>query len=116
MFKWLQGRQQGSTYFKLPLLVSEWLKLDVHLIRIPKGGEVKPHLDASPSGYKHWRLNITLWAASKGGVVHWLGPASGKEYEANRIFLFRPDLCTHYVSRVDEGFVLLFSVGWLRRY
>ncbi|MDK1285810.1 2OG-Fe(II) oxygenase [Pseudoalteromonas umbrosa] len=110
LFKWQVGRQK-SGYHKMLLLGAHWpVKFDVYLLKFPEGCEVPEHVDEVSSG-RHFRLNIVLKKASKGGAFLCQSPL----FESDRIKLFRPDRCVHSVSRVEKGERLLLSIGWIRR-
>lgn len=104
---WQPGRQ-GSGYDIFTLLWSTRLRMDCYLIRYREGASIGPHRDPVLPGEKHWRLNLIVWPARKGGVLACersilrLGPLN----------LFRPDLALHSVSEVKRGTRIVFSVGW----
>lgn len=108
--RWQYGRQQ-SGYRKLLLLAGYWpLPFDVYLLHFPTGSEVPSHRDPVTAG-RHYRLNIVLKAAKKGGEFHCAAPL----YQSNRIKFFRPDQSDHWVTKVEAGNRYLLSIGWLRR-
>ncbi|MCG7548075.1 MULTISPECIES: 2OG-Fe(II) oxygenase [Pseudoalteromonas] len=93
------------------LMGAYWpIKFDVYLLRFPQGCEVPEHTDKVNKG-RHYRLNIVLKKAQKGGEFICHSPI----FESERIKLFRPDLCVHAVSKVEQGERLLLSIGWVRR-
>lgn len=114
MFKWISGRQ-GTGYDKLTLISSDFLKFDIHILRMKPGGYISKHIDplhseAIAQGYSsHHRLNIII-RKSKGGVFSsdTIPPISDK-----RVIRFRPDIDPHQVSEVVSGTRYVLSIGWL---
>lgn len=106
---WSKGRQ-GTGYNKICLFQSKLLMCDVYLLYYPQGSEIPWHTDEVKSG-KHYRLNIMLKKATKGGEFLCEKPI----YAKYRTFLFRPDLSEHAVARIDVGWRMMFSVGWVRK-
>lgn len=108
--RWQPGRQ-GSGYFKMYL--ANWLFFDVLLLKFPTGSYIDPHTDPIP-GKRHFRLNIFLKKAQKGGeFVLNCGAqalAGGSRWE-----LFRPDIMPHYVTKIDQGTRYVLSIGWVRK-
>jgi len=113
LFKWTKGRQ-GTGYEKLTLLLSRHLKLDAYIIRLPTGVDVPRHTDPAVPGFGHHRINITMRAPKRGGVTY-IQASDGSSHRAPRAYKFRPDEQVHYVTRIDEGELWLFSIGWLWR-
>ncbi len=108
-FRWQRGRQR-SGYDKMLLLQSYWpLPLDMYVLRFPEGSEIPPHTDPVSAG-DHFRLNILLKRARKGGQFICSTPI----YESERIKYFRPDACVHSVTKVESGSRYVFSIGWVR--
>lgn len=108
LFKWEKGRQL-SGYDKMLLLGSKWLvKFDVYLLRFNEGSEIKPHKDTVKTG-RHYRLNIILKKANKGGDFVCKNPI----FQNSRLKLFRPDTCEHSVTKVVQGTRYLLSIGWV---
>ena len=108
LFRWEKGRQL-SGYDKMLLLGSKWfIKFDVYLLRFKEGSEIKPHTDKVDNG-KHYRLNIVLKQALKGGEFICSNPI----YQSSRIKFFRPDTCEHSVTKVIRGNRYLLSIGWV---
>lgn len=105
MFKWIEGRQ-GTGYYKLPLLI--FLSFDSYILKYCEGSYIPAHKDYLHN-YNHYRLNIELCKAKKGGVF------SCKKQIFNwwRINLFRPDLYSHSVSPIEKGirYILSFGLG-----
>ena len=105
---WDKGRQ-GTGYSKIKLLESRRLKCDAYLLYYPTGSEIPPHTDKVESG-RHYRLNIVLKQARKGGRFICLNPLISRF----RVNLFRPDIDEHAVTKIEDGYRILFSVGWIR--
>ncbi len=107
LFKWMPGRQPNGKYEFFTIIWSRLLNMDCYIIRFPKGSKSKPHYDRSDFR-NHYRLNIILKKAKKGGkfkcdnVIFAL---------FDRIFFFRPDLNLHSVSEIEEGCRYVLSIG-----
>lgn len=107
--RWEQGRQ-GSGYDKMLLLTGYFpIPFDIYLIKYPKGAFIPAHIDPV-SDKKHFRLNMVLKKAKKGGEFICKDPI----YNSSRIKLFRPDISEHSVTLVEEGNRYLLSIGWTR--
>ncbi|WP_105213669.1 2OG-Fe(II) oxygenase [Pseudoalteromonas sp. T1lg22] len=107
--RWQMGRQL-SGYDKMFLAGAYWpIKFDCYLLRFKQGSFIKRHTDKVESG-RHYRLNIVIKAAGKGGEFVCEQPI----YASKRIKLFRPDMHAHEVTEVEEGTRYVFSVGWIR--
>jgi hypothetical protein len=73
--------------------------LNLYLVRYPEGHKVGPHLDMTSEG-RLYKLNCVL-----------VKPKAGGEFicEKNifnlfgRVYLFRPDLYQHRVSKIERG-------------
>lgn len=92
------------------LLAARWpVKFDCYLLKFPQGCTVPPHRDTVSNG-RHYRLNIVLKKAKKGGEFICDAPI----YQSARIKLFRPDICEHAVTKVELGNRYLLSVGWIK--
>lgn len=108
-WRWQRGRQ-GTGYDKLLLLELPWpLPCDCYLLRFPQGCEVPPHVDRVESG-QHYRLNLILRSARCGGEFVCKAPL----FASRRIKLFRPDVETHSVTRIEAGTRWVLSFGWVR--
>ncbi len=112
--RWEKGRQE-SGYWKLLLARSKLLKFDAYILKLPQGCYVPPHRDPV-SGFRHFRLNVTLRRARLGGITL-IRPAPGIlcHIQEKRAYVFRPDQLEHMVTDVKEGSVWLLSIGWLRK-
>lgn len=92
------------------LLMNPYLvPFDCYLLRFRKGAEVPEHTDPV-TDKKHYRLNIIVKKARKGGEFRCPEPI----FESSRIKLFRPDRSPHSVSRVESGTRYVLSLGWVR--
>ncbi len=111
VLKWIEGRQGGG-YFKMALIpnaLSEFLKADAFLLKLNDGCEIKKHKDPAVAGYKHFRLNITLWKSGP-EAMYVYGPI--KRFD--RIEFFRPDLYEHGMDKI-YGNRYILSFGWLTK-
>lgn len=108
--KWLPGRQ-ATGYEKLLLMVNPFLvPFDCYLLRYKPGSEIREHVDPV-SEKKHYRFNVVLKHAKSGGEFRCSKPI----YETNRIKLFRPDIASHSVSKVENGTRYVLSIGWVKK-
>lgn len=104
--RWRAGRQQTG-YEKMLLFVSSFLlPFDCYLLRFGEGAEIPPHTDPVTEK-RHFRLNIVLWHARHGGEFVCSDPI----YASARIKLFRPDVASHGVTRVEAGKRIVLSLG-----
>jgi hypothetical protein len=109
LWRWQHGRQD-SGYDKLLLGGLYWpLPCDCYLLRVPEGSAVPPHVDRVERG-RHYRLNIILRPARRGDDFVCARPI----HASRRIKLFRPDVETHSVTRIEEGTRWVLSIGWVR--
>jgi hypothetical protein len=109
LWRWQRGRQ-GSGYDKLLLGGLPWpLPCDCYLLRFPTGSSVPPHTDRVRQG-RHYRLNIILRPAKRGGEFVCARPI----HASGRIKLFRPDVEEHSVTTIAEGTRWVLSIGWVR--
>ena len=107
-FRWQRGRQ-GTGYDKMLLFTARWpLRFDSYLIRYPDGSEIPPHRDPVSAG-RHYRLNLILKSPRAGGEFVCDAPL----FATRRIKLFRPDACSHSVTRVVGGSRYVLSLGWV---
>jgi hypothetical protein len=106
--RWQRGRQ-GTGYDKMLLFTARWpLRFDSYLIRYPEGSEIAPHRDPVQEG-RHYRLNLILKSPRAGGEFVCDAPL----FASRRIKLFRPDACSHSVTRVAGGSRYVLSLGWV---
>lgn len=106
---WIKGRQ-NSGYSKLKLLESKLLKFDIYLLKYPKGSYIDVHIDPSPEGYEHHRLNLILKKAEKGGTF-----VLDNVDQIGRIHKFRPDIQEHSLHKIESGTRWVLSFGWLKK-
>ncbi len=109
LWRWKAGRQ-ASGYETLALAISQRFRFDCYLIRYRQGAGIPPHRDSAPAGTRHYRLNLILWPARKGGEL----TCEAYLFRLGPLKFFRPDLAEHAVSPVEAGVRYVFSVGWLR--
>lgn len=109
-FKWTYGRQ-NSGYKKFTFFSSKKLRCDMHLLKFETGSFISMHLDPVEIGYDHYRLNIILKNAKKGGKFL----ISKCIFSNSRVKFFRPDEELHGVTLVTEGTRYVLSIGWVRR-
>lgn len=108
MFQWQRGRQQtGYDTIKFMELYRP-LHMDVYLIRYRQGAYIPPHRDPVSRG-RHYRMNITLKDAKRGGAFD----CEQLIWRCGRMVLFRSDLALHQVSQVELGSRYVLSVGWI---
>lgn len=106
--RWKGGRQ-NSGYEKMLLATSPFpVPFDLYLLRYKEGSYIPPHRDAVKEK-RHFRLNIVLKQAKRGGVFKCKDPI----FETKRIKLFRPDKSEHSLTEVTKGSRLLLSLGWV---
>lgn len=107
--RWRSGRQ-GTGYEKMLLLANPFLlTFDCYLLRYRQGTGVPEHTDPV-DGKRHYRLNIVLWRAVRGGEFVCTAPI----YDGHRIKFFRPDVSAHSVTAVESGTRYVLSIGWVR--
>ena len=86
-------------------------RLSIYLVRYPEGHKVVPHVDMVSEG-RLYKLNLVLVKPTAGGQflceknIFNLG---------GRLYLFRPDLYRHRVSRIEWGNRWLLSFALTRR-
>lgn len=103
---WERGRQR-SGYDKLLLL--EGSCFDLYLLRFPIGSHVPPHRDPV-DGARHYRLNLILIPAQRGGQF----VCPDALVDRPRLKLFRSDLHTHSVTTIEAGTRWVLSLGVAR--
>jgi hypothetical protein len=106
---WSSGRQDGG-YKKLRLFQSKLLLCDCYLLYYPQGSRIGVHTDEVSFG-RHYRLNIMLKKAKKGG--EFVCPEA--TFTWWRFALFRPDIQEHMVKTIQEGYRVMLSIGWVRK-
>lgn len=110
MFNWIKGRQ-NTGYEKLKLF--QFLVFDCYILRYKVGDFIPLHNDPVP-GYRHFRLNIILKRAKRGGHAyfsHTDNLATFIQNEEQNITLFRSDAITHSVTRIIEGERIVLTFG-----
>ena len=80
-----------------------------YLIKFPQESEIKPHTDRVKAG-KHFRLNIVLKPAKKGGEFI----CKDSIINTRRVKLFRPDINEHRVMKIEIGCRYILSIGWIK--
>lgn len=106
--RWQKGRQ-GTGYAKLLIAQNhKFIPFDCYLLHFPSGVNIPPHKDQVQSG-RHFRLNIILKKSKSGG--EFLAEKSILNFD--RIKLFRPDLYTHEVTKVQGSSRWVLSIGWV---
>jgi len=80
-------------------------RLNIYLVRYPQGHKVVPHIDMISEG-RLYKLNCVLAKPKAGGeficeknIFNLFG----------RVYLFRPDLHQHRVSKIERGSRWLLS-------
>ena len=109
LFEWFKGRQDTG-YEAFTLIYSKRLKFDCYILRYKIGSFIPPHIDKVNSDEKHYRLNIVIWPAKKGGELN----CEKSIFRVGPINFFRPDLYIHSVSKVEEGVRYVLSIGWIK--
>lgn len=110
LFSWERGRQRSGYDKMLLCRIFDPFKFDVYLIKFPQGSEIKPHIDNVKTG-RHFRLNIILKHAAKGGEFICDNPI----INYYRVKLFRPDIEQHQVSKIEKGSRYILSIGWIKK-
>jgi hypothetical protein len=112
------GRQHSGyrtftfLHVKWPRWLGRWLLgFDGHVIHYPAGSHIPPHRDRVEHG-RHFRINLVLWQPARGGEFVCEGDNGRHGWSlGRRLFVFRPDVMTHSVSRC-EGPRVVLSFGW----
>lgn len=101
----------GTGYRKMTLFSSKRLGCDLHILWFPRGSHTPVHVDPV-SDRRHYRANIVLKNAIVGGHFE----SSGVIYKIDkRLYVFRPDIELHGVSRVAYGSRWVLSFGFVRK-
>ena len=90
--------------------------MDCYILKYPTGTYIPLHTDDLGFWTTHWRLNILLWKAKKGGKFftwQWDKPLHerSKVWKMPRAVLFRSDKVPHAVTNVEEGERWVLSIG-----
>lgn len=110
LFAWKKGRQEGG-YEIFPFLYSRLLKADGYLLRYPVGSSIPAHVDPVDPLHMHFRLNVELWPAKRGGEL----VCARSIFRWGPINFFRPDESIHSVTEVEAGVRYVLSFGWRKR-
>lgn len=82
-------------------------RVSLNLVTYPQGHSVLRHNDPMGSG-RYFKLNIVLKKASEGGEFR----ADKVIFKLfNRVFLFRPDIYSHSVTKIEQGHRKLLSLA-----
>lgn len=112
---WKRGRQSDSLYFKLKIFESTFpLPFDVYLLKFPTGGDIREHTDPVSVDKRHYRVNVVLKPAKRGGEFR-VHTQQDLYYKIGPFEFFRPDLCVHSMTPVVAGTKYYLSIGWLLR-
>ena len=106
--KWIKGRQ-NSGYDKMRIILSSYFKFDLYILRFNEGSYIDTHVDPVKAG-KHFRLNIILKNAKKGGEF----VCKNTIFRNSFINYFRPDIEEHGVTRIYRGTRYVLSIGWIK--
>lgn len=104
MFRW--GYDKFDTGYKL-FTLAFCRRFDCYLFRYPTGSRIPKHKDPS-FGLRHYRLNIELVRAKRGG--QFICP--NMIFSFWRIHFFRADDSYHWVTPIEEGTRWLLSFGF----
>jgi len=81
--------------------------LNIYSVRYPEGHRVIPHVDMIAEG-RLYKLNYVLAKPKRGGVFI----CDKNIFNLfGRVYLFRPDLHQHQVSRIEKGRRWLLSIA-----
>lgn len=104
--KWEHGRQK-TDYLKFKVFSSNFLLMDLYLLKFPKGSKIPFHRDTVSFG-NHYRLNIIVWPFFKGGKFQCEKTIIKIP---NFLYLFRSDKYKHGVSKITKGTRYVISFG-----
>ena len=90
--------------------VSEEQGFGCWVIKYPIGSCISEGTDPAPFGLEHWRLNAVLQNDSR--AMFTIAGRAVNLYERDAV-IFRPDICQHSVSTVED-LRLVWSVGVLK--
>jgi hypothetical protein len=107
-FRWDEGRQKTGYDGFLLLLNPFFIPWHVVLLRFKLGAHIPPHKDVV-KGKKHYRLNLIIWQAKKGGEFVCEKPI----YQSKYLNFLRSDLSRHEVRKVEKGTRYVLSIGWV---
>lgn len=107
MINWEEGRQ-GTGYLKKKLFENHTgILFDLYLLKFPEGCHIPKHKDEIGFGKKHYRINIILKGAKKGGKFICEKTILNLPF----IKIFRPDLYEHEVTKIEKGNRYTLSFG-----
>lgn len=109
LFKWQHGRLETG-YEVMTLMSIKLLKADCHILRYRVGASIPAHQDKVDPKYNHYRINVVLWPAKKGGEL----VCAKSLFRWGPINFFRPDEVIHAVTKVELGNRYVLSIGWIR--
>lgn len=104
MKQWQKGRQ-GTGYYKYPIISLPFF--DCYLLKYKEGSYIPSHRD-SITNKRHFRLNIVIQEAIKGGQF----VCEKSILSLRRISLFRPDRYYHQVTKIIRGTRYVLSFGF----
>jgi hypothetical protein len=111
MFKWKKGRQ-NTGYEKLKIF--QFFNMDCYILRYNVGDSIPWHTDPVP-GRKHFRLNIVLKNAIRGGIfcARYTDSNQFTQFKINRssVVFFRSDITEHSVSEIEKGQRIVLTFG-----
>ncbi len=103
---WVPSRLK-SNFHKLPLVQSRYF--DAYILRFREGSWAPWHTDPV-EGRRHYRVNIILKKAKRGGEFQ----CDKVLFKAGRLVVFRPDQEKHSVSPIKSGTRWVLSFGFTR--
>ena len=106
---WTSGRRDGG-YKIIRLFESKFFRCDSYLLYYQEGSSIAPHVDKVTEG-KHYRINIELIKAKIGGQFILKGEPYFKLWRA---VCFSPNEQEHQVTKIEKGYRLVFSIGWIK--
>jgi hypothetical protein len=110
LWKWIEGRQQGTKYKKFPLWFFRIGRygFDAYILKYEPNTLLDWHTDPVKNG-KHWRKNISLKGFSTFCIkVNGKVRCGWTDYP-----WFRPDLCPHMVQTYMTP-VTKLSIGFVK--
>lgn len=107
MINWKEGRQ-GTGYFNYKVASNTRFLFDIYLVKFPVGCCLPAHVDEVETG-KHYRVNIILWPALKGGKFR----CENCIVDLPFLKIFRPDVNEHEVTLIEKGTRYILSFGFI---
>ena len=106
LFRW--GNDKFNTGYRIfTLFYSHKLKWDIYIFHYKEGSYIPKHKDPSKYG-KHYRFNIELKKADKGGKFI----CSSVVFKWWRFCLFQADANYHKVTKIEKGSRWVLSFGF----